>query len=328
MSNPIRVAITGAAGQIGYSLLFRIASGELFGKNRPVHLKMVEIPPAMKALQGVAMELEDCAFPTLAKMDMYDNPDQGFEGIHWAILLGSKPRGKGMERKDLIRENGPIFTGQGRALNKADKDCRVIVVGNPCNTNCLIAMNNSDLPKDRFTAMTRLDQNRAVSQLALKSGVPVGKVQNMIIWGNHSATQYPDFTNTTIDGKKATDVISDRNWLENTFIPIVQKRGAAIIDARGLSSAASAANAVMDHIQAFETKTPDNHYFSAAVISDGSYNVPAGLISSFPLQSDGKGKWTIAKHFKLDDFSQKKVKASVDELLEEKAIIDDLLRKT
>lgn len=326
MSNPIRVAVTGAAGQIGYSLLFRIAAGELFGKDRPVHLHLVEIPPAMKALEGVAMELEDCAFSTLSGISMFDGADKGFEGIHWAILLGSKPRGKGMERKDLIRENGPIFTGQGNALNKADSSCRVVVVGNPCNTNCLIAMNNSKLPKDRFSAMTRLDQNRAVSQLAMKSNVPVAKVKNMIIWGNHSATQYPDFTNAQIEGKKATDVIKDRNWLENTFIPVVQKRGAAIIEARGLSSAASAANAVMDHIRALNTKTPDHEYFSAAVVSDGSYNVPAGIISSFPLQADGNGNWKIVQGVSLDEFSKNKLKLSVDELIEEKSVVQDLLQ--
>jgi malate dehydrogenase len=324
-TTPLRVAVTGAAGQIAYSLLFRIASGEVFGKNQPVHLHLVEIPPAMKALEGVAMELDDCAFSTLAGMDLFDSPQRGFVGIHWAVLLGSKPRGKGMERNDLIRENGPIFTGQGKALNQADPSCQVLVVGNPCNTNCLIAMRNSSLPPSHFSAMMRLDQNRAASQLAKKAKVSASQVSRMVIWGNHSATQYPDFTNALIQGKSAESVIQDRSWLENTFIPVVQKRGATIIEARGLSSAASAANAVIDHIQALEQKTPEGQYFSAAVCSDGSYDVPQGLISSFPLQSEGKGKWKIVQGVVLDSFSQEKVKASVEELLAERQVVQDLL---
>lgn len=328
MKAPVRVAVTGAAGQIGYSLLFRIASGQVFGPDQPVILHLVEIPPAMSALDGVHMELDDCAFPTLAgvvKADS-DHLTDGFADCNWVLCVGSVPRGKGMERGDLIKINGPIFTSTGKAISDAAADdVRVVVVGNPCNTNCLIAMNNApNVPNDRWYAMTMLDQNRAVSQLATKSGKTVADISNMTIWGNHSATQYPDFYNAKIDGKSAVDVIGDENWLQNDFISTVQKRGAAIIQARGASSAASAANALMDNIKAVINPTEPGQTFSAAVCSDGSYGVDEGLISSFPLTSDGKN-WSIVQGQQHNEFAEAKLKATIDELKEERDTVKDLL---
>lgn len=328
MTAPIRVAVTGAAGQIGYSLLFRIASGQVFGPDQPVILHMVEIPPAMGALDGVHMELDDCAFPTLAgvvKADS-DHLTDGFADCNYVLCVGSVPRGKGMERGDLIRINGPIFTSTGQAISDAAaSDVRVVVVGNPCNTNCLIAMNNApNVPNDRWYAMTMLDQNRAVSQLAQKSGAAVTSISNMTIWGNHSATQYPDFYNAKIDGKPALDVIGDEDWLKGEFISTVQKRGAAIIQARGASSAASAANAIIDNVKAIANPTAAGATFSAAVCSDGSYGVDEGLISSFPLTSDGTN-WTIAQGMEHNEFAAEKLAATVAELKEERDTVKDLL---
>jgi malate dehydrogenase len=329
MTAPIRVAVTGAAGQIGYALVFRIASGQVFGPDQPVILHFVEIPPAMSALDGVHMELDDCAFPTLAgvvKSDT-DHMADGFRDCNFILCVGSIPRGKGMLRKDLILKNGPIFTGTGQAIQEAAaSDVRVLVVGNPCNTNCLIAMNSAkDIPKDRWYAMTMLDQNRAKSQLATKSGSAVADVKNMTIWGNHSATQYPDFYNATIGGKSAPDVITDSNWLQNDFITTVQKRGAAIIEARGSSSAASAANAIIDNVKAIVTPTPEGETFSAAVCSDGSYGVDEGLISSFPLTSDGNS-WSIVQGREHNEFAQEKIQATVAELREERDTVAELLK--
>ncbi|MFK7817421.1 MAG: malate dehydrogenase, partial [Planctomycetaceae bacterium] len=326
---PIRVAVTGAAGQIGYALVFRIASGQVFGPDQPVILHFVEIPPAMNALDGVHMELDDCAFPTLAgvvKSDT-DHMADGFRDCNFILCVGSIPRGKGMLRKDLILKNGPIFTGTGQAIQEAAaSDVRVLVVGNPCNTNCLIAMNSAkDIPKDRWYAMTMLDQNRAKSQLAAKSGSAVADVKNMTIWGNHSATQYPDFYNATIGGKAAPEVITDTNWLQNDFITTVQKRGAAIIEARGSSSAASAANAIIDNMKAIVTPTPEGETFSAAVCSDGSYGVDEGLISSFPLTSDGNS-WSIVQGREHNEFAQEKIQATVAELREERDTVAELLK--
>ncbi|MCR9199837.1 MAG: malate dehydrogenase [Planctomycetaceae bacterium] len=328
MTAPIRVAVTGAAGQIGYSLLFRIASGQVFGPDQPVILHMVEIPPAMGALDGVHMELDDCAFPTLAgvvKADS-DHLTDGFADCNYVLCVGSVPRGKGMERGDLIRINGPIFTSTGQAISDAAaSDVRVLVVGNPCNTNCLIAMNNApNVPNDRWYAMTMLDQNRAVSQLAQKSGAAVSGISNMTIWGNHSATQYPDFYNAKIDGKPALDVIGDEQWLKGDFITTVQKRGAAIIQARGASSAASAANAIIDNVKAIANPTAAGATFSAAVCSDGSYGVDEGLISSFPLTSDGTN-WSIAQGLEHNEFAAEKLAATVAELKEERDTVKDLL---
>lgn len=328
MTAPIRVAVTGAAGQIGYSLLFRIASGQVFGPDQPVILHMVEIPPAMGALDGVHMELDDCAFPTLAGVVKADSDHlaDGFADCNYVLCVGSVPRGKGMERGDLIKINGPIFTSTGKAISDAAaKDVRVLVVGNPCNTNCLIAMNNApNVSNDRWYAMTMLDQNRAVSQLAQKSGKTVDSVSNMTIWGNHSATQYPDFYNAKIDGKAAAEVIGDEAWLQSDFISTVQKRGAAIIQARGASSAASAANAIIDNVKAIANPTAAGASFSAAVCSDGSYGVDEGLISSFPLTSDGD-KWSIVQGLDHNEFAAEKIKATVDELKVERDTVKDLL---
>lgn len=321
----VKVAVTGAAGQIGYAILFRLASGEVFGHETKISLHLLEITPALKALEGVVMELHDCAFPLLDNIVVTDNADTAFDGVNWALLIGSKPRTKGMERGDLIRENGPIFVGQGNALNKAAADARVLVVGNPANTNCLIAMNNSDLPQERFAAMTRLDQNRAYAQLAQKAGVPVTAVANVTIWGNHSATQYPDAENAKINGRPAMEVITDHHWLRGEFISTVQKRGAAIIEARGLSSAASAASAALDHVMSFEAATPAGHWFSAGVPSDGSYGIEKGLNFSFPIASDGQGSYHIVQGLSLSDFAQEKIKLTEAELQEEKAVVADLL---
>jgi malate dehydrogenase len=324
------VAVTGAAGQIGYSLIFRIAAGEVFGRNQPVILHLIEIPPAMGGLEGIHMELDDCAFPTLAgvvKADS-DHLEQGFKDANYVVCVGSIPRKEGMERADLIRINGPIFTSTGRAIEAvAAKDVRVLVVGNPCNTNCLIAMSNApNVPRDRWYAMTRLDENRAVSQLAMKAGRPVTSVTGMAIWGNHSATQYPDFYHTKIDGKPALQVIGDENWLKTEFLTTVQKRGAAVIKARGASSAASAANAIVDSLRSIALPTAAGTCFSAAVCSDGSYDVDAGLISSFPLTSDGK-KWSIVKGVAHNDFARGKLQATVAELRDEAKTVADLLKK-
>ncbi len=323
--NPIRIAVTGAAGQIGYSLVFRIASGQLCGSNQPVILQLLEIPPAMGALEGVAMELDDCAFPLLKEIELSDQAEQAFNEANIALLVGSRPRSKGMERKDLLEANGEIFTGQGEALNKKAADnIRVLVVGNPANTNCLIAMNNApDIPSQRFTAMTRLDHNRAITQVAHKLDIPTTEITKMTIWGNHSATQYPDLFNCEISDKSAAEVIDDQNWLENTFIPSVQQRGAAIIEARGASSAASAANAAIDHVRDWTGSTPENDWVSMAVCSDGSYGVEEGLISSFPVKCSD-GNWEIVKDLEIDDFSKMKIDASIKELSEERDTVSGL----
>ncbi|MFQ5650890.1 MAG: malate dehydrogenase [bacterium] len=327
MSKTVRVAVTGTAGQIGYALLPRLASGQVFGPDTRITLQLLEIPPAMKALEGVVMELDDCAFPLLEKTVITDNPEIAFDGVTWALLVGSKPRGAGMERGDLIRENGPIFVGQGKALAaRAADDVRVLVVGNPANTNCLIAMHNAgDIPKERFSAMTRLDQNRAMAQLAQKAGVRITDVSNVTIWGNHSATQYPDTENARIKGKPVTDFIGHVEWLRGEFITTVQKRGAAIIAARGLSSAASAANAAIDHVKSMLAKTPEGGWFSAAVASDGSYDIDEGLIFSFPVTSDGQGNVEIVQGLPWSDFAREKIRLTTEELRKERAVVEDLL---
>jgi malate dehydrogenase len=326
MNPPIKIAITGAAGQIGYSLLFRIASGSMFGPDQPVHLSLIEIPPALGALEGVVMELHDCAFPLLKGITPTANLDDGFRDVNWALLVGSIPRKAGMERGDLLGINGKIFIGQGQAIEKnAASDVRVLVVGNPCNTNCLIAMNNAkSVPGDRWFAMTRLDENRAKAQLAQKAGALITEVSNMTIWGNHSATQYPDFYNAKIKGQNANKVIGDEKWLKEIFISIVQQRGAAIIKARGLSSAASAANAVVDTVRSLTGESKDGDWHSVAVCSDGSYDVEKGLISSFPIRSNGR-KWGIVQDVPINDFSRAKIDASVNELKEERTLVKDLL---
>jgi len=327
-SNPIRVAVTGAAGQIGYSLLFRIASGAMFGPKQPVILHLIEIEPALTALNGVVMELDDCAFPLLKGMVPTANLDEGFRGVNWALLVGSVPRKAGMERKDLLGINGKIFTGQGKAIQKnASSDVRIHVVGNPCNTNCLIAMYNApDIARDRWCAMTRLDENRAKSQLAKKAGVEITAVTNMGIWGNHSATQYPDFTHAKINGKPVTEAIKDAAWLKGDFISSVQQRGAAIIKARGLSSAASAANAVVDSVASIATPTAAGDWHSVCLHSDGSYGIEKGLICSFPVRSNGQ-TLQIVQGLPVDEFSRTKIDATVAELKEEKALVADLLPK-
>lgn len=327
-ASPLHVAVTGAAGQIGYSLLFRIASGSMFGPSQPVVLHLIEIEPALPALQGVVMELEDCAFPLLKAILPTASLDEGFRGVSWALLVGSIPRKQGMERKDLLNINGRIFIGQGQAIQKnAASDIRVLVVGNPCNTNCLIAMNNAkDVARDRWFAMTRLDENRAKSQLAIKAGVSVDQVSNMAIWGNHSSTMYPDFYNTRIGGRPATSVIQDEGWFRDTFIPTVQQRGAAIIRARGLSSAASAANAVVDTVRSLTQATHPDDCFSVAVCSDGAYGIEKGLIYSHPTSSDGS-KWEIIHGVAVNDFSRSKMAATESELKEERALVSDLLPK-
>ncbi len=326
MPAPIKVAVTGAAGQIGYSLLFRIASGALFGPDQPVDLHLIEIEPALPALEGVVMELDDCAFPLLNKVVATSDLNVGFSGVNWALLVGSVPRKAGMERKDLLNINGKIFTGQGQAIEKnGASDVRVLVVGNPCNTNCLIAMNNAPgVPRDRWFAMTRLDENRAKSQLAKKAGVAVSSVTNLAIWGNHSSTMYPDFANAKIGDKAVTDVIPDTAWLEGDFISTVQQRGAAIIKARGLSSAASAANAAIDTVRSLCTDTPAGDWNSVAVCSDGSYGIEKGLITSFPIRSAGQ-KWEIVQGVDLSDFSKGRIAGTIGELTEERDAVKDLL---
>ena len=323
---PIRVAVTGAAGQIGYSLLFRIASGAMFGPKQPVILHLLEIEPALPALEGVCMELDDCAFPLLKGMVPTASLDEGFNGVNWALLVGSVPRKQGMERQDLLGINGKIFIGQGKAIERnAASDIRTLVVGNPCNTNCLIAMNNArDIPRDRWFAMTRLDENRAKSQLAQKAGVDVVDVTNLAVWGNHSATQYPDFTQAKIQGRAVRDVIEDHAWLEGDFLKTVQQRGAAIIKARGASSAASAANAVVDTVASMINPTMNGDWHSVCLCSDGSYGVEEGLISSFPVRSRDC-HLEIVQGLEIDSFSRGKIDATVGELLEEKAMVADLI---
>ncbi|MEP6853377.1 MAG: malate dehydrogenase [bacterium] len=318
-SSPVKVAVTGAAGQIGYSLLFRIANGDLLGPDTSVQLHLLEITPAMRALEGVVMELDDCAFPLLHDVITGVDPATVFDGVNVALLVGARPRSKGMERADLLEANGGIFTGQGRALNDhAADDLRVLVTGNPANTNALIAQTNAaDVPAERFTAMTRLDHNRALAQMAAKAGVPVRSVRRMTIWGNHSATQYPDLFHAEIDGAPAAEVLSDRAWLEQDFIPTVQKRGAAIIEARGASSAASAASAAVDHVRDWMRGTPEGDWVSMAVPSDGSYGVPEGLISSFPCTTSD-GSYQIVGGLDIDDFSRARIDASTAELAEER----------
>lgn len=328
MKKPISVAITGAAGQIGYSLLFRIASGAVFGPDQPVELRLIEIEPGMKPLIGVKMELDDCAFPLLTNIVTTCDLNEGFKGANWVLLVGSVPRKKGMERSDLLGINGKIFIGQGKAIeaNAAD-DVRILVVGNPCNTNCWIAMQNATkIPANRWFAMTRLDENRAKAQLAEKAGVHVSEVTNMTIWGNHSSTQYPDFYNAKICGKPATEVIKDEEWLKNTFIPVVQKRGAAIIEARGLSSAASAANAAIDTVRSLITPTPEGDWFSVSVCSDGSYGTPKGIMTSLPVRSNGKD-WEIVQGLQINEFSAQKIKETNDELLDEQKAVKEIFSK-
>ena len=324
-ANPVRVAVTGAAGQIGYSLVFRIASGAMLGPDQPVVLQLLEIPPAMGALDGVAMELDDCAFPLLAGLELSDDPGTAFNGANVALLVGSRPRSKGMERQDLLEANGAIFTGQGRSLNDhAADDLRVLVIGNPANTNCLIAMNSApDVPDERFTAMMRLDHNRALTQVAQKLGTSVNDVSRMTIWGNHSATQYPDLVHCEVPGGTAAAVIDDQAWLEGDFIPTVQQRGAAIIEARGASSAASAANAAIDHVHDWMSGTPDGDWVSMGVPSDGSYGVPEGLLCGFPVTC-ADGAYEIVQGLEIDDFSRARIDASVAELASERDMVRDL----
>ena len=322
---PVTVTVTGAAGQIGYALLFRIASGQMLGADTPVRLRLLEIPQGVKAAQGTAMELDDCAFGLLESVDIFDDPRAGFDGANVALLVGARPRTAGMERGDLLEANGGIFKPQGEALNAgAADDIRVLVVGNPANTNALIAASHApDIPADRFTAMTRLDHNRALSQLAARTGTSVKDIERLTIWGNHSATQYPDVFHATIAGRPAIDAIGDRAWLADTFIPTVAKRGAAIIEARGASSAASAANAAVDHVRDWGLGTPQGSWTSAAVVSDGSYGIPEGLISSFPVTSSG-GRWEIVQGLEVDDFSRERIDASVAELVEERDAVRSL----
>ena len=316
---PVTVTVTGAAGQIGYALLFRIASGAMLGPDTPVRLRLLEIPQALKAAEGTAMELADCAFPLLDEVDILSDATAAFDGVNVALLVGARPRGPGMERGDLLEANGGIFGPQGRALNAgAAEDVRVLVVGNPANTNALIAQANApDVPAERFTAMTRLDHNRALSQVAERTGWSVRDIARVTIWGNHSATQYPDLNHATIAGRPALEVIGDDAWVRGTFVPTVAKRGAAIIEARGASSAASAANAAIDHVHSWVLGTPGDDWTSAAIVSDGSYGVPEGLISSFPVRSVG-GRWEIVEGLSIDEYSRGKIDASVAELLEER----------
>jgi malate dehydrogenase len=317
--------VTGAAGQIGYQLLFRIASGQLLGPDTPVHLSMLEITDALKAAEGTAMELVDCAFPLLMGIDISDDPNEAFDGVNVALLVGAKPRSKGMERSDLLEANGGIFKPQGRALNEhAADDVKVLVVGNPANTNCLITKANApDIPGERFTAMTRLDHNRAIGQLANKLGAKVSEISQMTIWGNHSTTQYPDITHAKVNGKNAAEAVDDQDWIENDFIPTVQKRGAAVIEARGASSAASAANAAIDHVHDWVLGTPADDWVSMSIPSDGSYGVDEGLISSFPVTCSN-GSYEIVQGLDIDDFSRSRIEATVNELKEERDAVEKL----
>ncbi len=325
MKTPVRVTITGAAGQIGYQLAFRIASGQMLGQDQPVILQMLEIPPALPALQGVMMELDDCAFSTLAGLVGTDDPNVAFKDSDYALLVGARPRGPGMERKDLLEANAAIFSVQGKAMNHhASRDIRVLVVGNPANTNALIASSNApDLPAGNFTAMTRLDHNRAMAQLATKTGSHVNDITCMTIWGNHSATQYPDVSNASVSGSKATDLV-DQNWLAEEFIPVVQQRGAAIIKARGASSAASAASAAIDHMHDWALGTPDDDWVSMAIPADGSYGIEPGIIYSYPVRCSG-GQYEIVQGLSIDDFSRERMDATETELREERAAIEELL---
>jgi malate dehydrogenase len=317
--------VTGAAGQIGYAILFRIASGQLLGPDTPVHLSLLEIPDAVKAAEGTAMELDDCAFPLLTGIDIDSDPNKAFDGVNIALLVGARPRSKGMERSDLLEANGGIFKPQGEALNEhAASDVKVLVVGNPANTNCLIAKSNApDIPAERFTAMTRLDHNRAIAQLAKKAGAEVKDITNMTIWGNHSATQYPDIFHAKVSGRNAAEVVDDQDWLENDFIPTVQKRGAAIIEARGASSAASAANAAIDHVHDWVMGTREGDWVSMSIPSDGSYGVAEGVISSFPVTCSG-GSYEIVQDLEIDDFSRSRIDATVKELGEERDAVKQL----
>jgi len=327
MTQPIRIAVTGAGGQIGYALIFRLASGAVFGPDQPVSLRLLEITPALPALAGTIMELDDCAFPTLADVRATDKATEAFEGADWVVFVGGMPRKDGMTRADLIRANGPIFTSQGKAINDAaGPGVRIMTVANPCNTNALIARSHAPkVPGDRWFAMTRLDQNRAASQLAVKAGVPVGQISRLAIWGNHSDTQYPDYKNARIGGKPATGVITDAAWFAETFVPTVAKRGSAVIKARGGSSAASAANAALDGIRSVVTPTPADDWFSAGVVSDGSYGVPAGLIYSFPLRTEDGRSWKIVPGLPIDDDARKRIDASAQELIAERDAVKDLL---
>jgi malate dehydrogenase len=324
-TTPLKVAVTGAAGQIGYSLLFRLASGSLLGPDRPIELRLLEIEPALKALEGVVMELDDCAFPLLAGVEIGADANKIFNGVNLALLVGARPRGPGMERGDLLEANGAIFTAQGKALNEvAADDVRIGVTGNPANTNALIAMSNApDIPKERFSALTRLDHNRAISQLARKTGAKVTDIKKMTIWGNHSATQYPDIFHAEVNGKNAAEVVNDQAWLENDFIPTVAKRGAAIIDARGASSAASAASATTDAARDWLLGSPQGDWVSMAVLSDGSYGVPEGLISSFPVTTKD-GNWSIVQGLEIDEFSRGRIDKSTAELDDERKAVTQL----
>lgn len=324
-ASPLKVAVTGAAGQIGYSLLFRLASGSLLGPDRPIELRLLEIEPALQALEGVVMELDDCAFPLLSGVEIGSDPQKIFDGVSLALLVGARPRSAGMERSDLLEANGAIFTAQGKALNAvAADDVRVGVTGNPANTNALIAMTNApDIPRERFSALTRLDHNRAISQLAAKTGAAVTDIKKMTIWGNHSATQYPDLFHAEVAGKNAAEVVNDQAWIEDEFIPTVAKRGAAIIDARGASSAASAASATIDAARDWLLGTPADDWVSMAVVSDGSYGVPEGLISSFPVTTKG-GNWTIVSGLEIDEFSRGRIDKSTAELADERSAVTEL----
>jgi malate dehydrogenase len=324
-NSPTRVAVTGAAGQIGYAILFRIASGQLLGQDTPVHLSLLEIPQAVKAAEGTAMELDDCAFPLLAGVDIYDDPAQAFDGVNIAILVGARPRTKGMERADLLEANGGIFKPQGEALNeRAASDIKVLVVGNPANTNCLIAQSNApDIPRERFTSMMRLDHNRAIAQLATKVGAPVRDITNVTVWGNHSTTQYPDIVHAKVGGSNAAEAVGDQQWIENEFIPTVAKRGAAIIDARGASSAASAANAAIDHVNNWVNGTPDGDWVSMGIPADGSYGIEEGVICGFPCTCSG-GTYEIVQGLEIDSFSRERIDASVDELGQERDAVQQL----
>jgi malate dehydrogenase len=328
MADAIRVAVTGAAGQVAYSILGRVASGEVFGPDRKVILQLLEIPQAMPALEGVAMELDDCSFATLQDVVLTDDANRAFDGCDWALLVGAFPRKQGMERKDLLDINGKIFVGQGKAIaSRAAKDVRVVIVGNPCNTNCLVAYSNGrDVPAERWTALTRLDHNRARTALAKKAGVGVAEVNKVTIWGNHSSTQYPDFTNATIGGKPAPEVITDRAWLEKTFVPMIQTRGAAVIKARGQSSAMSAANGVIDHVKSLLRPTPADDWVSMATVSKGEYGVPAGLVFGYPCRSDGRGSYSVVQGLSHDAFGQEKLRLTLNELQEEREAVRDLLK--
>ncbi|MEE2854644.1 MAG: malate dehydrogenase [Actinomycetota bacterium] len=324
-ASPLKVAVTGAAGQIGYSLLFRLASGSLLGPDRPIELRLLEIEPALKALEGVVMELDDCAFPLLSGVQIGADANKIFDGVNLALLVGARPRGPGMERSDLLEANGAIFTAQGKALNSvAADDVRIGVTGNPANTNALIALSNApDIPKERFSALTRLDHNRAISQLAKKTGAAVTDIKKVTIWGNHSATQYPDIFHAEVGGKNAAEVVNDQNWIENDFIPTVAKRGAAIIDARGASSAASAASATVDAARSWLLGSPEGDWVSMAVYSDGSYGVPEGIVSSFPVTTKD-GDWSIVQGLEIDEFSRGRIDKTTAELVDERSAVTEL----